>query len=438
MSLTIIKQISLDMYNNNFVSINAKQYDTSSRFLDITCTENGKQMILDKNKIKAFVRYKKSDGNNVLNEAEILDNGKVRVELTQQMLASHGRCQAELMLVYADGEMAINKDLEITESSVLSTMYFYINVMPVSINDKEIESTREYNALLRTVTRMVAVEKELQENENERASAEATRKTNESVRISNENTRKANETIRQSNETTRKNQESTRVTAENSRVNAENARSSAESLRVTAETNRAQAESVRKTSENSRITAETNRANAEQSRVTAETSRVNAEKSRVTAENARVDAEKLRQTNTTNAISACETATTNANDSANAANTAATKANTATTNANNATTSANDATTSATNAATRANEAAKACEDIVAQSGLVFTKDIYNGLDATTVGKVLDATQGQVLNDKIVALQEAIDALPQILSGTSAPSNTLGKDGDIYMQIIES
>lgn len=335
MSLTTIKQISLDMYNNNFVSINAKQYDTSSRFLEITCTENGKHIILNKNEIKAFVRYKKSDGKNVLNEAEILDDGKVKVELTQQMLAASGRCQAELMLVSSEGEIDVNdeQDVTITEGCILSTMYFYINVLPVSINEQEIESSYEYNALLNTISRIVVVEKELQENENERQEME----------------------------------------------------------------------------------------------------------------NARVEAENSRQTNTTNAITACETATTNAINATSAANISATKANTATTkvntainNAEKATADANEATTSANNAANAANEAAELCQGIIDKSGVVMTTDIRNDLVATTTGKVLDAAQGKVLNDKIIALQEAINALPNILSGTSAPSNTLGKDGDIYMQIIES
>ena len=147
MPLVTIEQISLDIHNNSFVSINAKQYDTNSRFVEITCTEDGKQMILDRTKIEASVRYKKPDGNNIFNDVEILENGKVKLELTQQMLAVSGRCQAELMLTYARDE------------SVLSTMYFYVNVLPISINNNRIESSYEYNALLKATVNAQKVAK---------------------------------------------------------------------------------------------------------------------------------------------------------------------------------------------------------------------------------------------------------------------------------------
>lgn len=53
-----------------------------------------------------------------------------------------------------------------------------------------------------------------------------------------------------------------------------------------------------------------------------------------------------------------------------------------------------------------------------------------------SVKEVLDEnTAGNLLN-KITSLETQISAMPVIRSGTKAPDNSVGKDGDIYLQIV--
>ena len=55
-------KISLDFYIRKIITVNAKQLDSDSRIINITCTENGKKFFVDSSTTSAFVRYKKSDG----------------------------------------------------------------------------------------------------------------------------------------------------------------------------------------------------------------------------------------------------------------------------------------------------------------------------------------------------------------------------------------
>lgn len=124
--------------------------------------------------------------------------------------------------------------------------------------------------------------------------SEKDRQNNEALRVTAENERAAAETARQSAENKRTTAESGRANAESQRVTNETARQEAEQGRVTAEQQRAdaeaaraQAEADRKAAEKTRATAELNRGEAESTRQTAETQRVSAENSRVAAEQQR-------------------------------------------------------------------------------------------------------------------------------------------------------
>ena len=99
LGLSTTKNISLDFYNNNRVVINAIQYDTESRYINITCTDYGKKVSLNSSEVSAFVRYKKSDGNDIFNDTTIQDDGTIQMLLTQQMLAATGTQTADLLIV---------------------------------------------------------------------------------------------------------------------------------------------------------------------------------------------------------------------------------------------------------------------------------------------------------------------------------------------------
>jgi hypothetical protein len=337
-------KISLDFYIRKIITVNAKQLDNKSRIINITCTENLKKFFVDSSTTSAFVRYKKSDGFAVLKQADILSDGTVNLELSQQMLAVEGRHIVDIMLINGS-----NLSIETVENilnsenmdviSVLSTMSFYINTEGVSIDGTEIESSYEYDALIEGLGKMVAVDQRMS--------------TLEQI-INN------NETQRQTDEQERQDSESQRIIAETQREN-----------------------------------------------------------------------------NTNQAIIDCNTATYNANIATTNANNATKDAQTATENANNATNNANQATKNANDATTNANNAADEVRNALNNSGMVLKTDIVHDLKTEDANKVPDATQVKILNELIEKLQKQIDSMPEIHYGVGEPTSDIGKDGDIYMMLID-
>ena len=77
MSLEIMNKINIDFSDNKYTTINAKQYDKKSRFILVTCYNNGKLFYIDKNNNTAYIRYRKSDNFGVFNDCEITDEGSL-------------------------------------------------------------------------------------------------------------------------------------------------------------------------------------------------------------------------------------------------------------------------------------------------------------------------------------------------------------------------
>lgn len=201
-------KISLDFYIRKIITVNAKQLDTNSRIINITCTENGKKMVLNSSAISAFVRYKKSDGYAVLNEIPIIDDGTLNLELSQQMLAVEGRQVVDIMLISGTElttetvESILNAET-MDGISILSTMSFYINTEGCAIDGSEIESSYEYNAMLDGLGKMVAVDQRMNALENIINTNEEQRQSNEQTRIDAENQRILDETKRKNAESAR-------------------------------------------------------------------------------------------------------------------------------------------------------------------------------------------------------------------------------------------
>lgn len=128
---------------------------------------------------------------------------------------------------------------------------------------------------------------------------ERDRQDKEALRVTAENERVANERTRALEEQKRVTAESLRVSDEVIRKTAEEAREADEQQRSAAEVSRSSAEELRKSNEQSRISEETTRSNNEAARVTAESKRANAEAQRETAEDDRRAAELVRIENET-------------------------------------------------------------------------------------------------------------------------------------------
>lgn len=133
MNLEIIKRIDVDFYNNKLVHVNAKQNDTS-RFIMITCYNQGQRVSLDNMTNTAYIRGRKPDDNGFLNPCLITENGEVLAEMTNQMLLVPGNVFVDI-LIYNSSE------------TIVSTMNFCINVVATPLDNLEVESSSEYNAL---------------------------------------------------------------------------------------------------------------------------------------------------------------------------------------------------------------------------------------------------------------------------------------------------
>ena len=180
---TTTKYISLDFYNNSVVNVYAKQSDANSRFINVTCTDYGKKVTLDKSNVSALVRVRKSDGKIVFNDTEILDDGTVLVTITSQMVASSGKQDVDLMIlsspnVSADDYMSMEEIENLSGVSVISVMPFRIMVTSSPIDSSEITSTNEYDALVKTMAKLQSLETSVRNAEDARISAEVTRELN--------------------------------------------------------------------------------------------------------------------------------------------------------------------------------------------------------------------------------------------------------------------
>lgn len=240
---TTTKYISLDFYNNNVVNVYAKQSDANSRFINVTCTDYGKTVFVDKRYISAFIRMKKSDGTYVYNDTEILDDGTITITLTQQMLAISGKQTADLMLlstpdVTSEELNSLDSIDDLSNVSVISVMSFYLIVSSSVVDNSIISSTNEFDALVQATARMKQLESNVRKAESSRVEAEDIREENEATRIANEKARISAENTRKTNESTRQSNENTRKTNETNRENAEAVRQTNEATRISNETNR--------------------------------------------------------------------------------------------------------------------------------------------------------------------------------------------------------
>ena len=152
--MEVIKKINLDFYDNQIITVDAKQYDVLSRYIQVSCSSNGTPVHLEKENVYAYVRCRKPDEHNVLNNGTITDDGNLLIELSDQILASPGICLTDVVLVDTSevGSQAptITDDWKLQfdgSSSIISTMNFYINVIPAPYAYDDIISSDDFTTL---------------------------------------------------------------------------------------------------------------------------------------------------------------------------------------------------------------------------------------------------------------------------------------------------
>lgn len=212
-----VLDLAVDFINPSYNISRAKHLDTA-RYIICTLTENGIPRTVKTNEA-ARIRLQKPDRTYVYNDCDILEDGRVFITLTEQILAVEGNAVCDIQLT--DEETGI----------IYSTKNFVINIDKTAVNNSVMESTNEFGAL----NSLIAGNKKL--NDEFKANDDI-RQTNEEQRIDNENQRQTNETDRQAAEDNRINTEDTRISNENQRIENENTRKDNETLRQTQETDR--------------------------------------------------------------------------------------------------------------------------------------------------------------------------------------------------------
>ena len=290
MALQTTMNINVDFYDNKYILINAKQYDNSSRLISITCYNQGDIFNLNANKHSAYVKYRKADGNPVLNFCKINYKGEVLVELTDQMLASVGICDVELVLINK-GSAMVNIDngdiIAIDDTPILSTMAFRVNVYETTVDNSEIISSYEFDGLNDLLGRAEADYSEViraaksytegnaggfrdgEDTDNAQyyyeqslINARNAKQSEDNAKVSETNS-KTSETNAKNSETKAKDSETNAKTSEtNSKLSETNSAASEKNAKAS-ETNAATSEQNAKTSETNAKTSETNAAESE-------------------------------------------------------------------------------------------------------------------------------------------------------------------------------
>lgn len=128
-----ILEIAVDFINPSYNVSRAKHLD-NSRYILCTLTENGIPRKV-KDSEDARVRITKPDNTYVLNDCDVVEDGRVLITLTEQILAVKGNAIADIQLTDTNTKV------------IYSTKNFVIHIDKTAVDYDTIESTNEFNAL---------------------------------------------------------------------------------------------------------------------------------------------------------------------------------------------------------------------------------------------------------------------------------------------------
>lgn len=212
-------KITLDLYNNNIVTIKSKQLD-NARKLEIHFTENGEEYRMLKNQYTAFIRWRRPDGKSCIAQSHeyTKEDDFPIFKISNQMLAVKGRAIADVIIITAEdldniNDMTLEEIMDI-KYNILSTMKFYVNIDEAATDfdgtinsDEELDMAKNLMAAAKILNELnntvSTAESERVMAESERTSAESERKNAESQRIRDEYARQAEELKRKDVENVR-------------------------------------------------------------------------------------------------------------------------------------------------------------------------------------------------------------------------------------------
>ena len=144
-----IPEISVDIWKDKYVHLSTKQMD-NARYILITVTDNLIQKKIDLSST-VNVRIKKPDGKAIFDEATIIEDGRVLVKLTDQIVAVSG-C-AEMDLQIQNG------------GNVISTNIIHLDILSTPYPNSTIISTNEFDVLNQVIAESKKINEELNEKE---------------------------------------------------------------------------------------------------------------------------------------------------------------------------------------------------------------------------------------------------------------------------------
>lgn len=128
-------------------AVYAVQMDKNSRYLLISLMD-GNTLFEPPEGATARIAWQKPSGLQVFDDAEITD-GKIQVSLTEQMLTEPGICFAEIKLYQGE--------------SLLTSATFEIDVRPEVLDNDQVESSYEYDALTNALQKVDGLQDEIEQ-----------------------------------------------------------------------------------------------------------------------------------------------------------------------------------------------------------------------------------------------------------------------------------
>ena len=144
-----IPEISVDIWKDKYVHLSTKQMD-NARYILITVTDNLIQKKIDLSST-VNIRIKKPDGKAIFDEATIIEDGRVLVKLTDQIVAVSGCAEMDLQIQNGD--------------NVISTNIIHLDILSTPYPNSTIISTDEFDVLNQAIAESKKINEELNEKE---------------------------------------------------------------------------------------------------------------------------------------------------------------------------------------------------------------------------------------------------------------------------------
>ena len=202
-----IPQIVIDMSgDNNFQYVRVVQGDSESEIAEILFVSEGEQWSIPNN-VRVTLRGTKPDGNPILNDCEVTENGTVIIKSTEQLTAVLGRRKYEICLynteennqgsvtsfpfyiVVVESAMDVGKVTSSQEFTALQNVFASVNSKVEAVDQAVIDVDNTLAEAQNVVSTVSVLQNKMETLKEELSESEIVRESNETVRQENENLR---------------------------------------------------------------------------------------------------------------------------------------------------------------------------------------------------------------------------------------------------------